>query len=434
VTDLLIADEIARGGMGTVRLAFRRTGDFGRALALKRPSGGGPGDSSERELLLEARLNAMLRHPNIVEVLDVGVDDRGLYLVMDYVEGITLRELPRLPAQLAWHVVAQVALALHAAHSHVGDDGEPSPVVHRDVSPANVMVGFDGSVRLMDFGLARSARDPLTQRYLRGTPGYISPEALRFDALTSAADVFQLAVVAHELLAGRRLYDDDDLRVVARRILDEPAPELGEGSEEAREILRAGLSKEPAERPTALAIARHAESERRALVRQEGPQSLADWLEAAVASVIEDKRRWLADQWTAHGVPSPSTRPPPPPSAVARPARLSRRAIAWAGALSLLGAGALAVWFAWEIPRTGETPASDRAATSSVREAPAPAARPFPGPAEPVPLHAADAGPSPTIAEPAVEPSEPAAPRPSPMRARRRRRAPAMDRPAPMPW
>ena len=87
MTDLLIADEIARGGMGTVRLAFRRTGDFGRALALKRPSGGGPGDSSERELLLEARLNAMLRHPNIVEVLDVGVDDRGLYLVMDYVEG-----------------------------------------------------------------------------------------------------------------------------------------------------------------------------------------------------------------------------------------------------------------------------------------------------------------------------------------------------------
>ena len=283
MTDLLIADEIARGGMGTVRLAFRRTGDFGRALALKRPSGGGPGDSSERELLLEARLNAMLRHPNIVEVLDVGVDDRGLYLVMDYVEGITLRELPRLPAQLAWHVVAQVALALHAAHSHVGDDGEPSPVVHRDVSPANVMVGFDGSVRLMDFGLARSARDPLTQRYLRGTPGYISPEALRFDALTSAADVFQLAVVAHELLAGRRLYDDDDLRVVARRILDEPAPELGEGSEEAREILRAGLSKEPAERPTALAIARHAESERRALVRQEGPQSLADWLEALLS-------------------------------------------------------------------------------------------------------------------------------------------------------
>ena len=437
MSELLIADEIARGGMGTVRLAFRRTEDFGRALALKRPSGGGPGDSVEQELLREARLNAMLRHPNIVEVLDVGVDERGLFLVMDYVEGVTLRELPRLPAQLAWHVIVQVALALHAAHTHMGDDGVPAPVVHRDVSPSNVMVGFDGSVRLMDFGLARSARDPLTQRYLRGTPGYMAPEALRFDPLTPAADVFQLAVVAHELLDGERLYGDDDLRIVARRILDEAPPACSEGSEESRELLQAALAKDPAERPAALTLARYAEGERRSRVRQEGALALADWLQSALAPTIDAKRRWLAEQWMSHGVPAPSTRPPPPPALERRPERSSRRAVASAALAALLGAGAVGLWLGASDQaapeRSGSDPsASDPSAVEPIQEDAAPVPQPSPQAAEPVPSLPADAGPPTTAPDPDVAPQAPPAPRPTPRR--RRQRAPTMERPAPMPW
>lgn len=287
-----VGEEIARGGMGTVHLAFREVGPFRRTLALKRPLGGNTGTDAEQELLHEARLAAQVRHPNVIEVLDVGVDDDGLFLVMDYVEGLSLRDAGQLPLQLALWVVRCIASALEAAH-----DGEQA-IVHRDVSPGNVMVGFDGSVRLMDFGLARPVQDPRTSRYLRGSPGYVAPETLRFDPVDTSADIFALGVILHELVSGARLYGDADIRVVAKRILDEEPPAL-HGSPTLSTLAKRMLAKNAEERPSAAEIVRMVEAERRALVRSEGALLLETHMSTVFSEQLAHKRHWLRQQWAA---------------------------------------------------------------------------------------------------------------------------------------
>lgn len=292
LSHIRVGGEIARGGMGSVHLAFREVGPFRRTLALKRPLGGKTGTDAEQELLEEARLAAQVRHPNVIEVLDVGVDADGLFLVMDYVEGRSLRDIKELPLQLALWVVRCVASALEAAHA-----GEQA-IVHRDVSPANVMVGYDGSVRLMDFGLARPVQDPRTSRYLRGSPGYVAPEALRFDPISTSADVFALGVILHELVTKTRLYGDSDIRVVAKRILDEEPPALS--ASPALSVLTARmLAKDAADRPSAAEVVRTIEAERRALVRDEGALMLDAHMAENFGDELFEKRRWLREQWAA---------------------------------------------------------------------------------------------------------------------------------------
>lgn len=287
-----VGEEIARGGMGTVHLAFREVGPFRRTLALKRPLGGKTGTDAEQELLHEARLAAQVRHPNVIEVLDVGVDEDGLFLVMDYVEGLSLRDAGQFPLQLTLWIVRCVASALEAAH-----DGEQA-IVHRDVSPGNIMVGYDGSVRLMDFGLARPVQDPRTSRYLRGSPGYVAPETLRFDPIDTSADIFALGIILHELISGTRLYGDTDIRVVAKRILEEEPPALA-ASPTLGALVARMLAKDTAARPSAAEVVRLVEAERRALVRSEGALLLATHMSDVFGDQLAKKRRWLRDQWAA---------------------------------------------------------------------------------------------------------------------------------------
>ncbi len=282
-----------------MHLAFREEGPFLRPLALKRPAAA---DGAPHELLREARLAAKVRHPNIVEVLDINVDEDGLFLLMDYVDGVVLSALPMLPVQLSLQVACDVARGLCAAHD-LHEEGEHRPIVHRDVSPANIMVAFDGSVRLMDFGLARSVQDPRTSRYLRGTPGYVAPETLRFEAPGPAADVFALGVVLYEQLTGTRLYGDTELRRIARRTLDEPAPQLKQRPDgrpldaELNALVQSMLAKEAAARPSSRQVVERLELTRRRLVRQEGSLDLATHLEATLTERIQEKRDWLRAQY-----------------------------------------------------------------------------------------------------------------------------------------
>src|SRR5882724_8036996 len=213
-------DRIGRGGMADIFLARVQT-DLGvsRLAVVKQIL---PHLSDSREfsdmLITEAKLAARLDHANIVQVHDLGRSDGFLYIAMQYVEGFDLNELLRrctrtktaLPVQYALLVVIEALRALDYAHRKTSDDGEPLGIVHRDVSPSNLLISFEGEVKLCDFGIAH-ANDAVTRasysdEVVKGKAGYMSPEQARGDPLDARADVFAVGIVLWELLSGRRLY------------------------------------------------------------------------------------------------------------------------------------------------------------------------------------------------------------------------------------
>lgn len=214
----LLFERVAIGGMAEVFAAVRWDDDAGNLYAVKRIL---PTLAEDQELvrmfLDEARVVVQLEHRGIVPVHELGKLPGGYYIAMDYVAGRDLRALgarfraagERLPVPVVAHLGAEVADALDHAHRGLGADGGALQVVHRDVSPANVLVGFDGQVRLIDFGIAQAAH----RRAERGRPGilrgkfaYMSPEMVRGLPVDRRSDVFSLGIVLHELLSGRRLF------------------------------------------------------------------------------------------------------------------------------------------------------------------------------------------------------------------------------------
>src|SRR4051812_26677449 len=207
--------------MATVLLAEDER--LGRQVAVKRLHAESPEDTAQR-FRREARLGASLNHPNVVSVFDIVSDDEGVLIVMEYVEGETLRDAiergPLSPAR-AVEVLRGVAGALDHAH------GEG--IVHRDVKPANVLLGVDGRVKLADLGIATAVegtRITMSGTVL-GTASYMAPEQLEGSGKPGpAADVYSLAVVAWEVLSGRRAYKGGSPLSIAHRKLTEPPPVL----------------------------------------------------------------------------------------------------------------------------------------------------------------------------------------------------------------
>jgi serine/threonine-protein kinase len=213
-----IFDEIASGGMATVHLA-RLAGPLGfsRVVAAKRLHPHLLDDDDFKQMFLEeARLAARIRHPNVVPTLDVLVSDREIILVMEYIHGESLSALHRaarekqvpVPLPIAAAILVSALHGLHAAHEATSETGQPLHIVHRDVSPQNVLVGPDGAVRLLDFGVAKAMQARLETRpgTIKGKFSYMAPEVLRGEALTRQADIFAAAVVFWELVTGRKLF------------------------------------------------------------------------------------------------------------------------------------------------------------------------------------------------------------------------------------
>jgi serine/threonine-protein kinase len=257
----LLLERIAVGGMAEVWLAAERDAPD-RRWAVKRLLPTLADDRTFVEMFLdEARLGAQLQHPGIVPVVDLGRVGESWYLCMELVAGLDLRRLlsrlrrdgDRLPVGLACWIALRAAEALDHAHRARDAAGRPLEVVHRDLSPANVLLGWDGSVRLIDFGIARAAlrahrEDPV----LRGKFAYLSPEQVRGLPVDRRADVFSLGAVLHELLTGERLFGGPtDLAVMERVRSAEAAPpsRANPGVPPALDalVLRA-LAREPADR------------------------------------------------------------------------------------------------------------------------------------------------------------------------------------------
>ena len=223
-----IIAEIARGGMGTVYLArLAGAGGFERLMALKLMHEHLAEDQAFVTMLLdEARTAAAIHHPNAVGIADVCESPVGYYLVMSYVDGFSLAHLlshehlsetARLRAGI--RMIADAAHGLHAAHTAKNAKGERLGIVHRDVSPQNVLVGTDGVGRIIDFGIALAASRVATSRpgMLKGKPSYMAPEQARGDVCDARTDVFALGIMLWEILTNSRLfYADMDLATLVK--------------------------------------------------------------------------------------------------------------------------------------------------------------------------------------------------------------------------
>lgn len=262
-------DHIGRGGMADIYLAQVET-SFGasRLVVVKEVLASYAASARFAELLVaEAKLAARLRHANIVQVEDLGREEDVLFIAMDYVEGFDLRELlgrcakerVPLPIEFSLFIVGAVLAALDHAHRHRSDDGQPRPIIHRDVSPSNILVSLEGEVKLCDFGIARAQDELSDAQPAEGKAGYMSPEQANGQLIDPRADVFAAGIVLWELLAGRRLYrarEGELLLDVARRAEIPPLPRRELPDEETLHALVArALSREPEARfPSATAM------------------------------------------------------------------------------------------------------------------------------------------------------------------------------------
>ncbi len=257
--DCQVLFELASGGMATVSLA-RQLGDAGfeRLVAVKRVHRHLVEDPEVFAMASdEARVAALVRHPNVVSVIGVH-DARGeLLLIQEYVEGVPLSRLlrllaergARLPVPVALAIALDAAKGLAATHDAVDLRGEPLAIVHRDVSPQNLLVGADGVTRVIDFGIARSERRMTMTRtgVLKGKLPYMAPEQIEEQTVDRRADVYALAAVLFEMVTGTRAFEAGDDSALMAKILSgaldfEPVPELVRG------VIEQAMQRSPAAR------------------------------------------------------------------------------------------------------------------------------------------------------------------------------------------
>jgi serine/threonine-protein kinase len=247
--------EIARGGMGVVYLAqaIGRHG-FKKLVVVKLLKPELAEDEKFREMFLdEARLAARLNHRNIVQTLEVEQEDDRYFFVMEYLEGRTLHAASllkgerALPVTTTLWILCDVLAGLHYAHELADFDGKPLGVVHRDVSPRNVFLTYDGQVKVLDFGVAKAAgRGQETEAgELKGRIPYMSPEHVRDKDIDRRADVFSVGVLLREALTGRRLWEGANEVEILSRLLERDLPALPSDVEipdEARTILERAMA------------------------------------------------------------------------------------------------------------------------------------------------------------------------------------------------
>jgi len=334
VSRYAIYDRIAAGGMATVHLGrLIAEGGFSRTVAIKRLHAHLALDPDFVSMFLdEARLAARIRHPNVVQTLDVVVADGEVFLVMEYVEGESLACLMRIlttggeavPPSHATALLAPVLHGLHAAHEAKTDQGEPLTMVHRDVSPQNVLVGTDGVPRVLDFGVAKALGQSHATRdgEIKGKLGYMSPEQIEGRPIDRRTDVFAASVVLWEALTGRRLFKAENDAQVMRMVIQEPSPPPSrfapDVSPELDAIILCGLSKDPRYRFST------AEQMADALEETAPPiptRKLATWVQGKFGDRLIARANLLKEIESTSGVVPPSVGAPAAPVDAAADAR-----------------------------------------------------------------------------------------------------------------
>jgi eukaryotic-like serine/threonine-protein kinase len=308
----LCFDQIGKGGMAEIFLAREKTEFASRLCVVKEiiPAYSSHARFSEM-LVREAKLAARLDHANIIKVFDLGRADGELYIAMEYLEGFDLGDLLRrctkakvaMPFEFALGIVTSVLRALDYAHRRTDDAGQPLGIVHCDVSPSNVLVSFEGEVKLCDFGIARAnklvgveSKGSDASQALQGKAGYMSPEQARSEPIDARSDVFAAGILLWELVSGRRLYRQDvpsTLLEQARAAVIPPPPPRGfphEGQLHAI-VLRALAKERDGRYGSAAAMLREVEEYMAANNLAASALKLGSWLDTSFGSEIVTRRR-----------------------------------------------------------------------------------------------------------------------------------------------
>jgi serine/threonine-protein kinase len=293
-------DEIGAGGMGRVNLASVDGPDGLQFVAIKRLQERLAHDHlAVKSFVEEGRNAARVSHPNVASVIEVGEDDDGWFIAMEYLHGEPLREIARhlekrgerVSPKIACRILCDAAEGLHAAHE--------LDLVHRDVTPHNLFVTYDGATKLFDFGVATTATEGVGG--LRGKLAYMAPEQIAGGAVDRRADVFALGVVAWELTTGQRLFrgkdDGETLENVLRAEIPRPTSFIAGYPAELEQIILTALAPNPDDRfPTARAFARAIQlmlMGRGEIVSQ---RDVAAFLRAAVPERIAERNENLRAQ------------------------------------------------------------------------------------------------------------------------------------------
>jgi serine/threonine-protein kinase len=368
--------EIASGGMASVHFArLLGPGGFSRIVAAKRLLPHMLRDGAFTTMLMdEARLAARIRHPNVVSTLDVVSTDGELVVVMEYVHGEALSRLAQVASdlgepislQLATCVIIDALHGLHAAHEVTDEAGQPLGVVHRDISPQNLMVGVDGVTRIADFGIAKAAGRSYETRdgTIKGKLAYMAPEQIERGELTRATDIFAISIVLWELITGRQLFEGKSDAEVMHRVLTYEIPKpsaLVDGiPPEYERILEKGLSRDPSQR---FSTAREMALELEAISTPMRASDIGGWVERIASDTLRRRSHLIsklersspaedvAFAPTRPVTPTPTTSPEPPSNTavnVSLAAGTGRRGSNWLPlvALAALGLGGLSalVW------------------------------------------------------------------------------------------
>ncbi len=319
--------EIASGGMATVHYG-RLLGPvgFSRTVAIKRLHAQFAKDPEFSAMFLdEARLAARIRHPNVVQTLDVVAQDNELFLVMDYVQGESLGRLIRassakkehIPLDIVSSILCGVLHGLHAAHEATTESGDPLTIVHRDVSPQNVLVGADGVPRVLDFGVAKAAGRMQTTRegQLKGKIAYMSPEQLRAQVVDRRTDVYAAGVVLWETLVQKHLFSADSEGGVVTKVLEgtvSPPSAYVDGLPPGLDaIVVRAIERDPSRRfETARQMALALET----AVPVASPTRVVEWLQGLVGELLAERARSVAivEKDSGSGM---TAIPPGPPAA-----------------------------------------------------------------------------------------------------------------------
>ncbi|HET9932024.1 MAG TPA: serine/threonine-protein kinase [Polyangiaceae bacterium] len=366
----LLGDAIAAGGMATVHFGrLLGPAGFSRTVAIKQLRPGLPSDTESLTTFLdEARLASRIHHPNVVSPIDVVLIANEAFIVMEYVHGESLSRLlkaaPGVPVRptLAAAVIGQVLFGLHAAHRAVSEDGVPLELVHRDVSPQNILITPEGIARILDFGIAKAARQShhTMNGVLKGKLAYMAPEQVTSSPVSSRTDIFAAGTVLWEMLTGQRLFLAETPAACVQKILHDPIPApsalVDDVPRELDEVVLRALARDPEERfpdaqTMALAVA--------AAVRSASSLEVGAWVTELCGDSLLERGDRIADfeamplEELTLGLPAASFGTPvptgftmanallPPPAADAlsssRAARFRRRAAVFGAAVLTFG-------------------------------------------------------------------------------------------------
>jgi serine/threonine-protein kinase len=357
-----VFDEIDSGGMATVHLGrLAGVGGFTKIVAVKRMHDSLAKDQQFVAMFLdEARFVARIKHPNVVPTLDLIEQDRELFILMEYLPGVSLRELhdevtgkgERIPLRIALRIIWGMLQGLHAAHETKGPNGAPLDLVHRDVSPENILVGTDGLARLLDFGTARALdRLHVTQvGQVKGKLSTMAPEQVQGQEVTRQTDVWAAGVVLWQALTGKRLIAGEHMAEIAHnavhQVFDPPSKVVKDLPRKLDPIVMRALERSMDDRwPTAEKMALALE----AVGSLASEREVGHWVQKVAHKVLSERAAKVAaiEETPVAVTSGPSAVRPvstPPPPSVPPPLRpsvdlsdattaLGRAARRWAGAV-----------------------------------------------------------------------------------------------------